>query len=324
MLETTEDPSLLPLSFVDWSELDSNAVESVALGPDPPDDLHDALFEAVLDLGIGVEHDGEVVPTVAGAVAFGESPQTHLEAFALRLNEDRPTRIQGSLSEMLTAVGHRRSLIDAGIADVARLLVAHAFAHRETLDPSRPVTLTLTSRVLTLEYEPGPPMRTLFDLLVRRGILGRKDLGLKRVRKQVGAKRLHAFESDQVVRIAVDLELQRRTRPPRPVRTRPSRPRVVKKQAVSVPTQVQRAPRFVARRKRATKRLALEDRCAQVLAVVRREGSVARRELQAELGWRRSTLRHVLRHLVEQGRLATSAESRSPFQRYHIAGGGGG
>ena len=324
MLETTDDPSLLPLPFVDWSELDSAAVESIALGPDPPGDLHDALFEAVLDLGIGVEHDSEVVPTVAGVVAFGESPQTHLEAFAPRLNDDRPTRIQGSLSEMLTAVGHRRSLIDAGIADVARLLVAHAFAHRETIDPSRPVTLTLTSRVLTLEYEPGPPMRTLFDLLVRRGILGRKDLGLKRVRKQVAAKRLHAFESKQVVRIAVDLELQRRTQPPRSVRTRPSRPRVVKKQAVAGPPQVQRTPRFVARRKSAPKRLALEDRCAQVLAVVRREGSVARRELQVELGWGRSTLRDVLRHLVEQGRLATSAESRSPFQRYRLEGGGGG
>lgn len=92
---------------------------------------------------------------------------------------------------------------------------------------------------------------------------------------------------------------------------------------MSMLPQVQRAPRFVARRKSAPKRLALEDRYAQVLAVVRREGSVAPRALQVELGWGRSMLRDVLRHLAEHGQLAMSAESRSPFQRYRLAGGSG-
>lgn len=324
MLETTEDPSLLPLPFVDRSEIDSPAVESIALGPDPPDDLHDALFEAVLDLGIGIEHESQVVPTVAGVVAFGESPQTHLDAFAIHVHDGQPTRLQGNLPELLAAVGHRRSLIDAGIADAARLLVAHAFAHRETVAPSRPVTLTLTPKVLTLEYEPGPSMPALFELLVRRGLLGRRDLGRKRVRKQVGATRLHAFESERVVRIVVDLERPRPKGPRSASDRRRSPARVVKRPLATVRPSVESAPRFVARRKSVPKRMALEDRCARLLAVVRREGSVARRDLQVELGWSRSTLRDVLRHLVEQGQLAPSAESRSPFQRYRLAGGGGG
>lgn len=322
MSENTDDPSLLPLPEVDWAELDSPAVEQLAFGRLRPPDWRDLLLERVLELGIGIgigiEHGDEVVPTLAGVVAFGIQPQVHLDHGLEVVNGDKRTHLTGRLAHILRDVRKQPVVRDASMTDVASLLVAHAFAHRRMVESTRMPSLLLGPRTLTVEYEPGPPMPTLFELLVASGLLNRKGLGLKRVVSRVGKKKLHLFEDERVTRIVVDIELPRLVvrSTPRPP---PSPSPRLNANPVSSRSVIRSRPPKSARPRASSKRMSLLDRAERVVAVVRREGSVTRRDLQVELGWGRSTLRDVLRYLVEAGQLGTMADNRSPFQRYRIA-----
>jgi hypothetical protein len=62
------------------------------------------------------------------------------------------------------------------------------------------------------------------------------------------------------------------------------------------------------------------DRASAVLALLADGRAWTRRELDAHLGWSRSTLRTVLEHLVRTGQVTAAAPSpRSPFQAYRVA-----
>jgi hypothetical protein len=64
-----------------------------------------------------------------------------------------------------------------------------------------------------------------------------------------------------------------------------------------------------------------ETRQSQVLALLADGRSWSRRELDAQLGWSRSTLRNVLEALVHSGLVRTDASSpRSPHQAYRLLG----
>jgi hypothetical protein len=319
MSESTDDPSLLPLPEVDWGELDSPAVEHLAFGRLRPPDWRDLLLERVLELGIGIEHDNQVAPTLAGVVAFGVQPQVHFDHGVDVVHGDKRTHLTGRLAHILRDVRKQPVVRDASMTEVVSLLVAHAFAHRRMVEATRMPSLLLGPSTLTVEYEPGPPMPTLFELLVARGFLGRKGLGLKRVVSRVGKKKLHLFEDQRVTRIVVDIELpplapkpspRLAPRPPPRLNTNPvySRPAVR-----TAPSRAERPPST------SPKRMSLSARAERVVVLVQRDSSATRRDLQVELGWGRSTLRDVLRHLVEVGRLSTMEDSRSPFQRYRMA-----
>jgi len=65
----------------------------------------------------------------------------------------------------------------------------------------------------------------------------------------------------------------------------------------------------------------LEDRQQDVLDLLVEGGQQTRRQLQASLGWSRSTLRNVLEALIAEGRVMPSAEPvRSPFRTYALSG----
>jgi len=104
-------PELQPLPHVDWDALSSPTVQRVVrhLEDDVLEDVPGTtrLSRGVLALSIGVRRRGEIVPTVAGLVAFGLQPELVLPGMQVQVQVDSrvPDVWVGSLREILRKVG---------------------------------------------------------------------------------------------------------------------------------------------------------------------------------------------------------------------------
>ena len=331
---------LQPLPGLDWSALGNRTVQRVVDAA--PDAMltgvpaRGRLLRGMLALGIGVRHDGEVVPTVAALVAFGRRPHEVLPAMALEVSVDGgvPQQRSGPVGVLVRHLVEHPVLGPRLGRKAARLLVGSALAWRDwSLDRAEDgVSVTLTDGVLSLHL-PGTayakvPNPVLADLLARRGCLTRASAAWKHIDKAVGHDVTDGHLVEQVDEDWVAVRWRLRERPrveptevhsrdeQEPATAEPPRDELPRekpsKQELPAP-EVPRPP-MQPEGYRTT-----DDRIAELVHVLGNAGRLPRRELQRRLGWSRSTLRNVLEAAVDAGLIRTlAAHPRSPFQTYPV------
>ena len=307
---------------------------------------------AMLEARIAVRHRSELVPTVAGLLAFGARPYQHIPGakVVLRFGRGHET-VRGSLAVMAQGMSRHPLMRDGLDARVVRELVLNALVHRDWSKAARsvPVLVTRTSERLEVT-SPGSlrdgvaaPNPVLRDLLRKQGLVPAEGHGVERVERdlrRIGAEIRYA-ESRGEVRAIVELPDQAsyvavRTQPeaPRQAPHRRQQPRVlmpgrttplVTNPTPSAPAAVA-ASRPVEPEPTVPVAVAAEEpvsaptqRGDAILALLAQRGEMASKALAEALGWSRSTVRDTLTRLVEQGRIQRLASSpRSPEQSYAV------
>jgi len=304
-----------------------------------------AIELAMLELKIVGQRGDEVVPTVAGMVAFGLRPHLFLPGMRVRYVDGEGGRwIEGNAGDLRAAVLRDRELV-RGVGRAAMSeLVMNAVAHRDWSAEAEeePVVVERDDDVVEVRnpgrWEPrkGAPNPALANLLVARDLMTLTSTGRGEVRSWLKRQRARGVTwvgRGGVVRVVVEVAVER------------VRPVVVPQPAVA-PAGVAASPapappplsRPLARAPGAPRSApvaedadgvelggvayrSLEDRQQDVLDLLVEGGQQTRRQLQASLGWSRSTLRNVLEALIAEGRVMPSAEPvRSPFRTYALSG----
>jgi len=289
------------------------------------------LLRGMLALGIGVRHDGEVVPTVAALVAFGRRPHEVLPAMALEVSVDGgvPQQRSGPVGVLVRHLVEHPVLGPRLGRKAARLLVGSALAWRDwSLDRAEEgVSITLTDGVLSVHL-PGTvhakvPNPVLADLLARGGCLIRASAAWKHIDKALGRDVTdgHLVEQLDEDWVAVQWRLRDRPRVERTeVHDRDEEEPMTVEPAREEPPKQKRPPPEVPRLPMQPEGYrTTDDRIAELVQVLGNAGRLPRRELQRRLGWSRSTLRNVLEAAVDAGLIRTlAAHPRSPFQTYKV------
>ncbi len=338
-------PELQPLPEVDWDELSSPAVERAVRGLND-DDLRDVpgdtrLLRGVLALGVGVRFGGEIVPTVAGLVAFGLHPELVLPGLQVQVQVDGrvPDVWTGPVPVIRRHVG-RHPVLRARVGKAeSRELVAHALAWRSWEDglADHPVLVTLDGDTLRVRY-PGaveradaPPNPVLAELFWRAGWVQVPSASPGPLRRALSAwgvrgPRMSLEGGWTVLRATLAPRSEVRPRAPAPQidpveATRPTTQRAAPAPAVADDAPADPVfPPPDAPADRPGGHRSAKDRLAELVETLEDAGRMTRRDLQRRLGWSRSTLRNVLRAAVDGGRvLALAPSPRSPFQVYAAA-----
>ncbi len=278
-----------------------------------------AIELAMLELKIVGQRGDEVVPTVAGMVAFGLRPHLFLPGMRLRYVDGEGERwIEGNAGDLRAAVLRDKELVrGVGRAAMAELLM-NAVAHRDWSAEAEeePVVVEREGDVVEVRnpgrWEPrkGSPNPALANLLAARDLMTLTSTGRGEVRSWLKRQRGRGVTwvgRGGVVRVVVEVAAER----VQPVAEQPI-PVAVRPGALAGPAR----PRPPARSR-------LAERQAEIVEILRREGQLSRRDLQEELGWSRSTLRDVLADLVQEAVVRPLAPPRSPHQRYALTQGGG-
>ncbi len=289
-------PELQPIPEVDWSDLSSTAVQRIvdrlpeAMLEEVPGD--DRLLCGVLATGVGLRHDGAIMPTVAGLVAFGLHPELVLPGMQLRVsvNGGEAEAWSGPLPTLIRHASEHAVLGERLGEASCGLLVAHAMAWRSWEDAhlDAPISMGIEGDVLALRY-PGVSgtkvtNRVIADLLCRSGWTPKRSAGLgpvKRALRGIGAKivGVDAEEEWTVVRIRL-AAAEPSSREPMERIARP----VLNERAASTPESRAPAPRRGSERAGAgvdsappgTRRSA-EDRLEELVQILTVRGRMSRR-----------------------------------------------
>lgn len=192
---------------------------------------------AMLAVRAAVRNRSEVVPTVAGLLAFGARPYKHIPGAKLVLRCPAQETLRGSLALMAREASRHPVLSEGLDARIVQELVLNALVHRDWSEAARRVPVLITRTPERLEItSPGSigeglvaPNPILRDLLRRMGLVPAEGNGVERLERflrRCGAELRYA-ESRGEVRSIVELQDQASYAA---VRAQPEAPRLVPSQ----------------------------------------------------------------------------------------------
>jgi hypothetical protein len=293
--------------------------------------------------------DGELVPTVAGLVAFGRAPWERLGGLRVQVVDGVRELLVVSDGPSLPQRVVRALRIREPNAVIVRALLERAMIERawEPFPEDDPIVVVRSGSEIEVRWvasdtDERGSNSTLRRLLRAAGGLGRLAEGAVRIADRVEARGGEWLGEDReggdvVARVVLPPEIEdeveeepavvapvltpvARVAPPDSVPVRdlvaPS-PLSEPLPPVVTPLPSRPAPDAPAVVPSVVSQVAASDREAAVLALIDAKGQVTSRDVIEGLGWSRSTTRDVIARMVALGRLASIAPSpRSPFQAY--------
>jgi hypothetical protein len=255
--------------------------------------------------GAATLYESEVVPTVAGLVAFGVDPASFLGGLHAIIESRRVYRAAGEPVTLARSIVRELGLLDPA-AEAVRSFVLHAMIARSWVPhlDDEPLQVLMSGQRLEVRWtacrvERGPANPTLSRHLRARRLLS----PLVEDPAQLG-RWLMARGGSRVVLTDDGDERVARVRLPM-TRGIPAEPA-----SEPVPEPIVELPATVPH-------VAADTRDAALLSLFDRHEQLSARHVMEELGWSRSTTRDVLARLVASGRLAgTASSARSPHQTY--------
>ncbi len=313
-------------SLYDLSPRLVDALSRHAPAVTPEDEPWSRSERALLALGAAVEHEGEVVPTVAGLVALGRSPARHIAGMQAVVHGARSTTVSGSIESLPQRVVRSLHLQEPG-ADAVRMTVTWSLSQRSWSPRHRDEPLVVVASGGRVEVrwpasEEGNP--TLEDLLRLRRVDSRA-LDLEELADwlvRCGGREPSVERVGEEVRVRLVLPRRRRS-VPRVVRAQPRIPEVAPAEPEDGGTESDEAPVDTHQVDPPTPFVAADQRDAAILAYASERDSFTTKDIIEDLVWTRSTTRSVLARLVREGALLRASSSpRSPVQAYRLTDGG--
>jgi len=342
--ENTERPELAMIPSASFEDLDQDRVRgllAVGVVPDAPrrPRNREDFEHAVAASGIAYVQRGLLVPTVAGLVALGLSPDLSLPGMAVRVVvEGKGEHVFGGcLFDLVERIPHLPVVNEGVGAFVVEELLLNAVAHRDWGVEARtqPLVLERTADRLELSH-PGsigkhsPRNPTLVRLLAGLCLADGRGEGLARARSSVaesGGAGPVLREQDGVVTASISLERD----VPDWLMGEEAEPATIKDAAapIDVATAPPPPPPAVVAPEEPEPAAAptppepawfpATPKQRQLLQALEAKGHATTRELSEALGWPRSSTRDVLASLVKAGHVQRLAPlPRSPVQVYEL------